>query len=317
MRRQSPDIARAIRDDFMSKPKLLITGASGWLGWHLCQKASQSWDVYGTYCSHPLAIPSVKLCRADLTDYPTIKRLFAEINPAAVIHTAAQSQPNYCQQYPAISEKINVVASLNLAGLSAEYEIPCVFTSTDLVFDGLSAPYRETDPVSPISYYGEQKVKAEVGMLQRNPATKVCRMPLMFGTKSPVSSSFIQSFIKKLQKKQILTLFSDEFRTPISAETASKGLLLALEKHTGGVLHLGGRERISRLNFGYLMAEILGLSSELIKPCLQQEVSMPAPRPPDTSLDSHKAFALGYAPPLLSQELLKLKVALIETADSD
>ena len=125
---------------FMNKPKLLITGASGWLGWHLCLKASHSWDVHGTYYSHPLSIPQVQLQKVDLTDYEAIKQLFADINPAAVIHTAAQSQPNYCQQYPEISERINVVTSLNLAGLCAEYEIPCVFTSTDLVFDGLQCP---------------------------------------------------------------------------------------------------------------------------------------------------------------------------------
>ena len=69
-----------------------------------------------------------------------------------------------------------------------------------------SAPYRETDDVSPINQYGEQKVKAEVGMLRRNPTTKVCRMPLMFGAKSPVASCFIQSFIQKLQQETNIDL---------------------------------------------------------------------------------------------------------------
>ena len=69
---------------------------------------------------------------------------------------------------------------------------------------------------------------------------------------------------------------------------------------------------MSRLKFGYLMAEILGLPSELIQPCLQKEVSMPAPRPVDTSLDSHKAFALGYDPKPLSQELIVLKDPLLK-----
>lgn len=39
--------------------KLLITGASGFLGWHLCQAAQQEWEVYGTYCSHELSVPEI------------------------------------------------------------------------------------------------------------------------------------------------------------------------------------------------------------------------------------------------------------------
>jgi len=142
--------------------KLLVTGASGFLGWNMCQLAQQEWEVYGTYFGQPLAIPGVTLLQADLRDFQHLKDLFQEIKPAAVIHTAAQSSPNYCQTHPTESYHINVTASSYIAGLSADRQIPCVFTSMDLVFDGRNPPYRETDPVSPISYYGEQKVKAEM-----------------------------------------------------------------------------------------------------------------------------------------------------------
>lgn len=72
--------------------KLLVTGGSGFLGWNLCQLAKQEWDVYGTYFSHPAKIPDVTLRKVDLTDFQEIKLIFREIQPAAVIHTAAQSR---------------------------------------------------------------------------------------------------------------------------------------------------------------------------------------------------------------------------------
>ena len=144
--------------------KLLVTGSSGFLGWNLCQLAKEKWQVYGTHFFHRIEIPGVKQLPVDLTDFQELQRLFKEIKPDAVIHTAAQSQPNYCQTHPQESRTINVTASWNLAGLCADYSIPCAFTSTDLVFDGLNAPYRETDPVSPLSLYGEQKVMAEEGI---------------------------------------------------------------------------------------------------------------------------------------------------------
>ncbi|GAB4531963.1 MAG: SDR family oxidoreductase [Pleurocapsa sp.] len=284
--------------------KLLVTGASGFLGWNLCQQAQLNWQVFGTYFTHSIQLPGVDLIKIDLRDYSNLQQLFAAIKPDAVIHTAAASKPNFCQINPQESYSINVTASLNIARLCAEYNLPCAFTSTDLVFDGTKPFYRESDRVSPICYYGEQKVEAEQKMLKINPATAICRMPLMFGLPSPVANSFLQSFVSNLKAGKELNLFVDEFRTPASATTASKGLLLAIEKEFKGILHLGGKERISRYDFGLLLADILKISPTLIKPGKQKDVIFAAPRSPDTSLDSSKAFALGYQPLSLREELL-------------
>lgn len=286
--------------------KLLVTGASGFLGWNICHVAQANWQVYGTYCSHSVHAPGIDFIQVDLTDFTALKSLFKTIQPTAVIHAAAQSKPNFCQQYPEQAYPINVTASINMAGLCSELSIPCVFTSTDLVFDGDHPFYQETDPVSPISIYGEQKVQAEEAMRQRYPQTIVCRMPLMFGQASPHSSSFIQGFIQSLKTGKKLSLFIDEFRTPASGVSAAKGLLMALDLQEK-ILHLGGKERISRYEFGQLMADILQLPLENIQPCRQQDVEMSAPRPADVSLDSTKAMKLGYNPLSLREELNVLK----------
>ncbi|MGL6337647.1 MAG: SDR family oxidoreductase, partial [Waterburya sp.] len=79
-------------------------------------------------------------------------------------------------------------------------------------------------------------------------------------------------------------------------------------------LHLGGKERISRYDFGLLLGEILQLSTDsiqrLIKPGKQTDVVAVAPRSPDTSLDSSKAFALGYQPLSLKEELTNLALLI-------
>ncbi|MCG8367471.1 MAG: NAD(P)-dependent oxidoreductase [Pseudanabaenales cyanobacterium] len=282
--------------------KLWVTGASGFLGWSLCQLAKQDWSVYGVYCSKPLEAPGIRLNQLDLQDLQALKQYFKVIRPEAAIHTAAQSKPNICQIQPDETYPINVTASVNLAKLCAEAEIPYVFTSTDLVFDGQNPPYRESDPPCPINHYGEQKAIAEAEILAAYPLAAVCRMPLMFGARTPTAQSFIQPFLKTLRAGKELTLFTDEFRTPVSATTAAKGLLLALEK-VHGRIHLGGQERISRYEFGQLLVEVGQFSPRQLRPCLQQDVPMPAPRPKDVSMDSAKAFALGYTPSLLKPEL--------------
>jgi len=205
--------------------KLLITGISGFLGWNLSQLAIKNWQIYGTYFSHTLEIAGINLYKVDLTDFLAVKKILLEIKPDAVIHLAAQSQPNFCQKNPELSYKINVSSTINLAQLSAEFQIPFLFTSTDLVFDGTHPPYQESDRVSPINLYGEQKAEAEQEILNVYPESIICRMPLMFGIPSPCSPSFIQPFIQTLKLGNSLSLFADEMRSPVSGKTASEGIL--------------------------------------------------------------------------------------------
>ncbi len=64
---------------------------------------------------------------------------------------------------------------------------------------------------------------------------------------------------------------------------------------------------MSRYDFGQLMAEVLELPQERLKSCQQKDVQMAAPRPADVSLDSSMAFALGYQPLSLREELEMLR----------
>ncbi len=288
--------------------KILITGASGFLGWNLCQQAQKEWQVYGTYLTNSVTMPQINLIKVDLSNEQELQQLFATVKPDAVIHTAAASQPNFCQLNPQESHRINVMASVNMAKLCCAENIPLAFTSTDLVFDGTKPSYKETDSVSPICTYGEQKVLAEQSMLDVYPATAICRMPLMFGLPSPVSNSFMQGMVSRLRSHKELNLFSDEFRTPASAQTAASGLLLAIAKGVSGIIHLGGTERISRYEFGLLLAKVMGIADAKITPGKQKDVVMPAPRSPDTSLDSSRAFALGYQPKSIEEELKRILI---------
>ncbi len=283
-----PDLTR-------KRKKLLITGASGFLGWNLCRIASKAWRVVGIFFRHPVAIKNVQMIKADLTDFKNFQQLFREIRPNAVIHSAAASQPDYCELHPSESKKINIHSTLYVSDLCAALSIPFLFISSDLVFDGRNPPYSEKSPINPVNLYGEQKVQAEEKILESYPESIVCRLPLMFGYSKGANENFSSGMIRSFQKGSRVQLFTDEFRTPVDAESAAGGVLLSLEK-AKGIIHLGGHKRLSRYEMGVMLQELLNVSPSLIEPISQKEMSMKAFRPPDISLDSSKAFSMGYSP---------------------
>ncbi|MCB0113147.1 MAG: SDR family oxidoreductase [Caldilineaceae bacterium] len=298
---------------------LLVTGVSGFLGWHVARLARLDWQVVGTYFTtkrHIVqsAFAAIDTGRIDLTEFREMRDMMALVKPHAVIHTAALTDANYCETHAAESFRVNVEATRNLAGLCADREIPFVFTSTDLVFDGIRAPYREDDPVAPISVYGEHKAQAEEEVLDRHELATICRMPLMFGASSPTHGSFLQWMITKMQRGDALALFTDEFRTPVDAESAARGLLLAAYRGLPeaadqelspitGRLHLGGRQRISRYEFGQLVQQTGNFSAARLDPVRLGDLDLPAARPPDVSLDSSRAYELGYDPASIQDAL--------------
>ena len=275
--------------------KLLVTGAGGFLGAAVCQAAIRRWQVFGVIRTHAPGARLQAVYRADITRRQDIFRVLNEVSPQAVIHTAALADPNACQTDPDASWHINIEGAVFLAEWCAEHTVPLAFTSSDLVFDGLHAPYRESDAVNPVNRYGEHKVIAEEQIRRIHPQAAIRRMSLMFGN-APSPRS--QPLSRILKQGRSVRLFVDEFRTPLFVEAAAEGILSTL--NYPGVLHLGGAERVSRYQFGMTVAAAVGASPQLIVPCFQKDVPMPAPRPSDVSFDIGLARSLGFHPPILA-----------------
>lgn len=275
---------------------LLITGASGFLGYFASRQLADRWHIHGTYHQHPVPELPIAWHSLDLRDPTSIDRCFAAAAPDAVIHAAAHARVNQCEQDPAGSAVVNIEGTHAIARHCATRSIPLLFISTDLVFDGTQAPYRETDSPSPINVYGQQKAIAEATLLNAYPEATVCRVSLLYGPPAPRSQSFLQGFIATLAAGNPLTLFTDEWRTPVLVDDAIAGLHQILTHGTTGILHLGGPEVISRYDFGLTMAAVLGLPAHNIRPRLRADVSLPAARPANVALESHRAIALGYQP---------------------
>ncbi|MBL7779209.1 MAG: NAD(P)-dependent oxidoreductase [Chitinophagales bacterium] len=289
-----------------NKKRLLITGGSGFLGYHLLASASTQWEVCAIHHQHQPRYNTCISLLCDVTNYIELGNLLEDIEPDAVIHTAALTDVNYCQNNPQESYSVNVEASRNLAGLCSDLNIPFAFTSTDLVFDGQKGNYTEEDTPNPLMRYGEHKVMAEEEVLRIYPRATVFRLPVMFGYKAASEKNYLQQLIKNLNAGLPQKLFTDEYRSVCGAKSIAKGLLQLFE-NTNGIYHLAGTEKFSRYEFALLAAELYDLNKSLILPCLQADVRMAAPRPADVSLNISKAVAIGYQPLLITDELTLIK----------
>ncbi len=284
--------------------KLLVTGISGFLGWHIAEHAQSDFQLIGIYNKTKLELKNIQLEQLDLTNQSAVSNFLKKHQPDAILHLAANSNPNYCEQNP-LSEIINVKVTEHLASNCAEQNISFLFTSTDLVFDGKNAPYTTTGSPNPIMVYGKQKLEAEQKVLKVFPKAIIARMPLMYGLPKN-GLGFMNAWLRNLQAGKNVYCFTDEYRTATFGGDAAQGIFALLNNKAKGIFHLGGLERMSRFEFATQMAEHFGLDKNLIIPSLQKDVNMPAKRPADVSLDSNNTFTFGFVPKKLEDNLEKL-----------
>lgn len=224
----------------------------------------------------------------DLTDSPALRAEFKRWQPDLVIHCAALSRSSDCEANPALARALNVEVTAQLAELAGE--IPFVFLSTDLVFDGRLGHYDEHAAVQPLSVYRETKVAAEQ-LLRRMPRHIIIRTSLNGGASPTGDRGFNEQLRRAWHAGQTVRLFTDEFRSPISAQVTARAIweLAALDQP--GLYHVAGGERLSRWQIGQLVAARWPQLKPRIEPASLKEYAG-APRAPDTSLNCAKAQKL-------------------------
>lgn len=254
---------------------LLITGSSGYLGSELARRAPGATGTYLT-AERPGAV------QLDVRDAASVAQLFAELRPAAAIHTA------YSEAGDDEARAVNVDGARNVARAAAEVEARLVHVSTDLVFDGtLGRPYTEDDEARPIMEYGRQKLAGEEAVRDVLPSALVVRTSLIYGGEEP--SRHERVVLSAAEGAAPARFFSDELRSPVQVGDLAAALLTLASSDAAGVLHVAGADGVSRYEFARLVAAAAGRDPDALESALAAE--HPDPRPIDCRLDSSRARA--------------------------
>jgi UDP-glucuronate decarboxylase len=279
--------------------RILITGAAGFLGSHLCDRLiADGHEVLGIdnfftgsrrNVSHLLSHPNFELMRHDVT-FP----LFVEVD--AIYNLASPASPIHYQKDPVQTIKTNVLGSVNMLGLAKRLNIPIFQASTSEIYgDPLVHPQTEdywghVNPIGPRACYDEGKRAAETLFFEYNRQHGVkIRVARIFNTYGPrmavgdgrVVSNFI---VQALQGKNI-TIFGDGLQTRSFCYVSDliDGFVKMMDQEMDlvGPINLGNPIEVTMLELAEIILQKTKSSSKLdFRPLPEDD---PRQRRPDIS----------------------------------
>lgn len=277
--------------------KLLITGASGFLG----RRAAAHFQALG------VSVLTPSHGELDITDGEAVRDWFREHKPEAVIHTAAISDTGLCQRNPQWSELINVDGCVHLAECCRESGSKLLICSSDQVYSGssLPGPHREAEPVSPNNVYGKQKLLAEQRCLEILPETVCLRLSWMYSKVSlPGEHGHFLTTLKNALEDETkpLTWPLHDRRGITDVDTVVEHLPQALNL-PGGIYNFGSENGESTYETLKDVFRQLEMEKALTRLTPNEEAFADNPR--DLTMDVSKIQKAGIIFPTTKQGLLK------------
>jgi dTDP-4-dehydrorhamnose reductase len=264
--------------------RALVLGASGLVGSHLAAElGSGGWLVTGTYLRHsrPGLVPLDIARRDDVLDLVRRER------PEVILCPAANPYVDLCEQEPEATRRINVGGTGHVVEAARDSGALMVYFSTDYVFDGEHAPYREEDACRPINEYGRQKVDAEE-LVRRHDRHIVARISAVYGWEH-LRKNFVVRLIDTLRRRGRMQAWIDQVLTPTYAVNLARMVRELVEGGATGTFHVCGPQPIDRLNFSRTVCRVFGLDETLLDPVSAETTrGTLTPRPRNVGLSTEK-----------------------------
>lgn len=262
----------------MSKPVILVTGQNGQLGNEL-KVLSKNYSQYDYVFTD--------VGELDITDAAKVAEFFLRYKPVICINAAAYTAVDKAETDRELALKINAHAVGNLADNCNKINTRFIHISTDYVFDGTATtPYSENDPVDPVNFYGESKLKGEQIAFEKHSSTVIIRTSWVY---SFFGNNFVKTMLRLMKERRSLSVVNDQLGSPTyAADLASAIMNIASHnKNAGGIYHFSNEGIISWFDFAVAIKNLAALSCD-IKPVDTSGYPTPAKRPAYSALNKEK-----------------------------
>jgi dTDP-4-dehydrorhamnose reductase len=245
------------------KPRLLIVGATGFVGSRWAQAAAHEYEVIRAARHAPDAPGSISI---DVTDAVSVRAAFDRAQPEYVTHLAAMSDIDRAERERDLAEAINLHGAVHVARECARTGARMLYTSTDAVFDGSKGIYYEHDLPTPLNWYGQTKARAEAAISELLPSAAIVRLSLVLGYGAQSGgNSYLEKVTGNLQAGNQIISPTYEFRNPIDVATLCEFFAeLTPNRAATGIFQIGASDKMSRYDLALAIARRLGADPQLI-----------------------------------------------------
>lgn len=247
---------------------------------------------------------------------PDALRSFVQNKPIRwIINCAAYTAVDKAEDEVALCTALNSTGPENLASVASTIGASLVHISTDYVFDGKGItapdgtirPYRETDPVAPVSVYGRTKALGEEKVTTLCPSSIIIRTAWLYGEQG---ANFVHTMLRLMKERESVGVVSDQRGTPTWAKDLAKVIyqIITLPEVPSGIYHYTHEGETTWYDFAreiYRLGREYGLLKHdcTLVPLTTDQYPTKAHRPAYSVLSKEKIKALGIPVPHWKESL--------------
>lgn len=252
--------------------RVLVTGGRGMLG-----------QALGRVLGEQAALVGRRRC--DVRDIRAVSEAFGHVRPDVVIHAAAFTDVDACEEDEMRARDVNIAGTRNVAEAAASRNTRLILISTDYVFPGtLNKPLTEEDLTGPKTVYGRSKLAAEGAAIVHHRDALIIRTSSTYG---PGGRHFPLAIARRVAKGEPLRVVDDQHVSPTYVDDLAQAIARALSQpDLNGVFHCANEGAVTWHRFAQEILNLLGKPDHPLEAINSRQLARAAPRPAYSALDS-------------------------------